>query len=124
MSVRYGKTWGILVLILGSIGLLLNTILLLLGERVEWPVFIFIIFVIIIGVTMLTRPYFVVGRDSFSIKNFPWKKTYYLDEGENLRLVGNRIYLMGNGIKKKIRISRHLANNRDWIDFSNYVKSW
>jgi drug/metabolite transporter (DMT)-like permease len=111
-------------LILGSIGLFLNTILLLLGERVEWPVFIFIIFVIIIGVTMLTRPYFVVGRDSLSLKNFPWKKTYYLDEGENLQLVGNRIYLMGNGIKKKIRISRHLANNRDWIDFSNYVKSW
>ena len=123
MSVRYEKAWGILVLILGSIGLILNAILLFLGERVDWLVFIIILFVIGIGVTMLTRPYFVVGSDRFSIKNFPWKKTYYLDEEENLKLVGNRIYLMGNGIKKKIRISRYLANTKDWIDFSNYVKS-
>lgn len=123
MSVRYEKAWGILVLILGSIGLILNVILLFLGERVDWLGFIIILFVIGIGVTMLTRPYFVVGSDRFSIKNFPWKKTYYLDEEENLRLLGNRIYLMGNGIKKKIRISRYLANTKDWIDFSNYVKS-
>jgi len=123
LPVRYGKTWGILVLILGSIALLLNAILLLLGERLEWLVFIIITFVIIIGITMLTRPYFVVNRDSLSIKNFPWKKTYHLDEEENLLLDGNRIFLIRNGIKKKIRISRYLANNQDWIDFSNYVRS-
>lgn len=104
-------------MVLSSIGIVLDLLSLLLGDRPSVTLISGII-VLFSGYLLLTKPYFYLSRDSLFIYNLFGKpiKHYSFDSLANLEVIGNKIYYLDplNDRSKKFPINKYMIDRDDW----------
>ncbi|MFA5772605.1 MAG: hypothetical protein WC974_07735 [Thermoplasmata archaeon] len=123
METHYNRNIGILFVLLGAI-LLVATALTYPPVYVER--IIVIVVCLIFGILMLSRrPYFTVTDNEILIKALigPAKKTYKINSIGDVVREGNKLYIMQNGNKTKLPVSKFMSDKNDWTHLLESIKS-
>jgi hypothetical protein len=112
MKVRYNPAVGIVLLVLGVVCLFLGLWLMALGEFS--PAVFPGLLVTVIGILYLVRPYFWVMSSTVEVvaPMGPARRRYPF---QTLTVDGGKFYAVGaDGTRKKVPVSRWMANSADW----------
>jgi hypothetical protein len=123
MQVRYSKPFAWFMLILGGINLALAAVLYSMRAPAFGPL---IPGVVCVGIALLylNRPFFHYDERSIVIKALigPLKREFPYGPDDHFEADGPRVYLVGPQGRKKVPVSRWLADKRDFDAFLRFIK--
>ncbi len=121
MRVRFSKSAGVACIIAGVVlGLLA-----LLSHSVSFVGVITPIAFIGFGIALLTRHYLIVDENALVVKALigSRQETYRVGPADRLELDGARVFLVGDGERRRLRgVTGWLANGRDWAAFRAWTE--
>ncbi|TDD23404.1 hypothetical protein [Nonomuraea diastatica] len=118
MKIRYNPLMGWTFLILGSVLVLLQVWLLLLGSFS--PTIVVGLIVAGLGVVYLRRPYFRVEPQAIVLAApiGPAERRFPIPAGGSPRLEGNRIVIDEAGRARKVPVRKGMAHPADWAAYT------
>jgi len=124
MKVYFNPAWGIFFIAMGVVLLFLNLVLLNLGAGRGLQL-VFSLFISLIGILYMTRPYFELRANELvmfnlfgmELKNYPFQSL------KDFQTIDNKIYLNTNGKSKRIRLSKTMAKKADWEKFIQTIRN-
>jgi hypothetical protein len=112
VKVRYNPVVGIVMLVLGAVCLFLGLWLMALGEFS--PAVFPGLLVTVMGILYLVRPYFWVTSSTVELVT-PMGPAKRRCPFQALEVDGGRFYAVSaDGTRKKVPVSRWMANSADW----------
>lgn len=125
MTVGYNKNLGVVLVILGLFLLSIASFKLISEKIVFLAGFLVGIASLSIGVSYLTKPYFVwrPGRLVVYPVNLPTKKIYPLSSADNLKVERNAVYRKTSSRIERVEIVKWLADQRDWRRFVEKINT-
>lgn len=122
MKVYYKQGWGIFFIVFGIILVALNIMLINMGVGRGFQV-IFCLFITLIGILYLNKPYFELRSNEIVLFNlFGMElKNYHFENISQLQVLENKVYLNTDGNSKKVRVSKFMARPADWDAFIQMI---
>lgn len=119
MTVGYKKAIGIAFVALGLINIVL-------GILTKNPIGVFVpgFVCMTIGISTLVRPILVLEGNRLTVKALigPLGRTYEFDSYAQFEVEpGGRLFLVRNGERKRIGVSRAFADTEDWQKFIDEI---
>jgi hypothetical protein len=74
------------------------------------------------GVAFLTRPYLLVDDHALIVQALigPAQETYRLEATDVIEFVGQRVFLVCARERRKVGVTRRIADKRDWAAFQTW----
>ncbi len=122
MKVGYSKVMGGIMIGLGVINLVLAAILASMGGHAIGPLVPGVI-TTFIGIMYFSRPYFLFDDERIVVKALigPVQRQVEYGDKEALKREGNKIYVQTPHGRKKVPVSRWIADKGDWEAFLRYL---
>ena len=122
MKVGYSKVMGGIMNALGVVNLVLAAILASMGASAIGPVIPGVV-TTFIGIMYFSKPYFLFDDERIVVKALigPLKRETAFEDKEALKREGNKIYVQTPQGRKKVPVSRWIADKGDWEAFLRYL---
>jgi hypothetical protein len=122
MKVYYKQGWGIFFVVFGIVLVALNIMLINMGVGRGFQV-VFCLFITLIGVLYLNKPYFELRSNEIVLFNlFGMElKNYHFENISQLQVLDDKVYLNIDGKSKKIRVSKFMSRTADWEAFIHLI---
>lgn len=125
LEVRYSRTWGRTLFLVGIVLLVLYGILFFRTGLLKPFHLAGVVMLVVSGLLYMRNPYFDVYPDHILVHALigPVKKKYPFNQLSDFIVEGEKIYILSNGKKKRVWIGKMMADKEKWSQFLLLIRA-